>query len=66
MGPMKELEIELTIPSGMKLKGVRTEGNTIVAVVSTEIAVRRIGFIPEPNDDEEDDNADDELRTDRR
>lgn len=63
---MKELEIELTIPSGMKLKGVRTEGNTIVAVVSTEIAVRRIGFIPEPNDDEEDDNADDELRTDRR
>ena len=61
------MEIELTIPSGMKLKGVRTEGNTIVAVVSTEITVRRIGFIPEPNDDEEDDdNADDELRTDRR
>ena len=61
---MKELEIELTIPSGMKLKGVRTEGNTIVAVVSTEIAVRRIGFIPDPNDDEDEEDVDNRIHTD--
>lgn len=60
---MKELEIELTIPSGMKLKGVRTEGSTIVAVVLTEVEVRRIGFIPEPCDEEDEEYADDKLRT---
>lgn len=61
---MKELEIELTIPSGMKLKGVRTEGNTIIAVVSPEVEVRRIGFIPEPCDEEDEDYVDNKLRTD--
>lgn len=60
---MKELEIELTIPSGMKLKGVRTEGSTIVAVVLPEVEVRRIGFIPEPCDEEDEEYADDKLRT---
>lgn len=61
---MKELEIELTIPSGMKLKGVRTEGNTIVAVVSTEANVRRIGFISEPNDEEGEEDVDYRVHTD--
>lgn len=61
---MKELEIELTIPSEMKLKGVRTEGNTIVAVVSTEANVRRIGFIPEPNNEEDEEDVDDRIHTD--
>lgn len=53
----------MTIPSGMKLKGVRTEGSTIVAVVLTEVEVRRIGFIPEPCDEEDEEYADDKLRT---
>lgn len=61
---MKELEIELTIPSGMKLKGVRTEGNTIIAVVETVSTVRRVGFITDDvagDNDEENEDVEDTI-----
>lgn len=50
---MKELEIEITIPEGMKIKGVRTAGNTIIAVLEPEVRVNRIGFIVEPPEETE-------------
>lgn len=65
---MRELEIELTIPSGMRLKGVRTAGNTIIAVVEPEPNVRRIGFITEPPEhyDSEDEYVEDTIHSKRK
>lgn len=65
---MRELEIELTIPSGMRLKGVRTDGNTIIAVVEPNSNIRRVGFITEPPEEYEieDEDVENTIHSKRR
>lgn len=60
----KEIEIEVTIPDSHRVKGVRTNGNTIIVVCEPEVNLHTIGFIDTNNiEDTEDECEEEDLHT---